>query len=1610
MTNSKRSSVNQNERSPNLNRKDESAVQREDVSIRITVTQRKKELMRIALNRRVEELSQTIEQIKADNIIVTFDPTCFIMKSATVTRINTQEHAGCFTKPVLKGIHRMSLKIEDVIVLMGVIDATKYHNHLTTFVYTSPNAAMMNRNNGYLYGWPNHCSERRSSERAGVPHHFVNIPVPLVFALDVRTKKVPIPIATIGERRRNARVGHVVSEHRAEQRGAGRVECGWDRSAVSVQHPFHSDHVCSSLLQHGESGRSSHHTAFVPFPHACRDEIDPSDWDAVRKRISRPSIFSGDLLESPSLTSVLWELSREMISIVRSVISAESTVDPTWLTMPQHLHHFIVAMEEFSEHCPSSLQSLHHPLFVCGFRNLVIEIFSNTTNSIVLMDVSSDPHRFTLRFLSPGHPDNNWILDEIVNSILAFDTSNPSNHNTSHLSLPNTHSPSHLNLADFTSFLVLSPLQIPCSLILKWFVELVLSLATGYHCKSRGVVLTKEDIVVDRSFSFHIQSTSTDSPLLLHPPSTFASDLRLLTSYFDDFLESLQSCDRLLPPPEFRNKDIWTIISLTCVRHLAQRGLLSCEGLTQQDLLQLIQNQLLSHLHSLTINDSSFFPRNRIDKDGVSLYLVNPPLAVIFKHDILPFIHAFNLTLHSESSAKEALMPVFHRLMEIGEVLQRSSGSVEWRWFLQFVEDLADGKIVYSDLMFLSDDVFMSPLREILEEMQNQVVNTPNSESDRSWTHSNVSSSLSLSRSGSSVPFDADQRFFTSVNERPPSPPNSALSFFGSESGNEMRTVSNSELTDTGTSQWTNTTQLSSKERLFVVETIHTILSKQPNSDRTPSTLASRPSPNPPLQPLSHSPLFFSSSIFDLDDTSLTACLGQLAQLAQQDQTSNHFELSQQFVDGLVSCLGSSNTILSNCAHLVLTRKLPLFFPFVQSHIASLAKTLSDRTYDERSLVIQVTGWAIQEGIETIRLSETFIHQICKPYIVDPLTFFDAVRILTDPNPFPSFRPHSPSLVQSFETFVDTSIDLASFLWKEYASKDTPDHFLRNACLSLFVYHAFASSRRNNRTCPEKVVELLFRPDLIAFDLLFLHYSPILFVQTFPFELMIERNMRSCQFFDVQRGLLYWAQLVTRHPYPLRDLFSTLHPFFLRGFHQILLSPPSHSSPDWNETSEWNTAGQDLFLIFARSRADSLLPDLFPVENLLTLRAQILSANRWSDHLIVNDLNVITFSSFTPFGECPALRSLFSILCQPGVTSNGHVNLELLEHVSIVSSHSLPLHFDSPLLAFVRTVHPLTHASHEDYTNELNSQQSLLNLHHAPRFVLKWLHPFHLMTTLKNLLSLSPVQVSLALLTLSRAVDDSSKACEWLVRAGAVDVVVEKRGNPTTGRTFIHPFGNNCPRRLFVHPVDQKCIRKSEMRKVILAIVAEEGFSDVKSAKEHSTNEALGHPVISTFPNPSTRTSSQSNSMNSSQLETSNSITPFASHFEVTYEENAIMFSCSTGGVVDISHANGKKRVKFYEGSPLNDAATRQACALLKSLTPQYASFITEDHILKDLVPTSNGSCAGNACEATQLIVFDSYREFLPALFRLIRTPINQPTTERSTENCVLIFLTEFLI
>ncbi|KAK2963460.1 hypothetical protein BLNAU_1502 [Blattamonas nauphoetae] len=690
---------------------------------------------------------------------------------------------------------------------------------------------------------------------------------------------------------------------------------------------------------------------------------------------------------------------------------------------------------------------------------------------------------------------------------------------------------------------------------------------------------------------------------------------------------------------------------------------------------------------------------------------------------MLPFIEEHHLTLLSASSATEALLLVYPRFLEIGAVL--------------------------------------------------------------------------LTSTGSSVPFDADQRLFTSVNERPPSPPNSAISFFGSENRNEIQTANRSESTGTGTSRWTNMTQLSSKKRLFVVETIHTILSRQKDSDRTPSTLASRQSPKAPIQTLSNSPLFFSSSIFDLDDTSLTNCLGQLAEIVLQEQTSDRFELSQPFVDGLVSCLGSTNKILSNCARLVLIRKLPLFRPFLLSHLDSLAKSYSEGTHDERTLTLRVFGDVVRDGLPLNCLSETLIHQICRTEFVEASTFVDALTILSISEKCHIFAPHSPPIVDSFGAFVDASIDLASFVLDEHGGLLSSDRALRNVCLSLFVYRAFATSRGKNWPLSEEVVELLFHPNFANFELRLLDFSPVLFFQTFPFELMIERMIRLCRFVDVLRGLGWWATLVASRSYPLRDLFSTLHPFFLRGFHQILLHPLPSSSPEGHVTSEWKATDQELCLIFAISQKQSLLSQLFPIENFLTLRARILTANRWSDDILVDDLNVTIFPSFTPFGECPALRSIFSILCQPGSQSH----FDLLDQFAIVSSHSLPLHFDNPLLAFVQTLHPLVHVSRKEVrlffdiltvipdpishtppspnTKELNSPVTLLHLHYAPRLVLNWLRPSRLKPTLRNLLSLSPVQVSLALLTLSRAVAASSRACLWLVLHSAIDVIVENGLTPT---------------------------------------------------------------------------------------------------------------------------------------------------------------------------------------------------------------------------------------
>ncbi|KAK2954027.1 hypothetical protein BLNAU_10990 [Blattamonas nauphoetae] len=195
--------------------------------------------------------------------------------------------------------------------------------------------------------------------------------------------------------------------------------------------------------------------------------------------------------------------------------------------------------------------------------------------------------------------------------------------------------------------------------------------------------------MIDCSFSLHIQSTSDDPHRLLHPPSTFASDIPLLASYFGDFLESLQSCDRLLPPPEIDGDNVMTIITLTCVRHLAQRGLLNSEELSQQDLQKDIHHQIITHLQDLTTSHSSSTTRSNIDVNRFRHYLLTYTLPDFYQIWIIPVIEEHHLTILSDSSAKEALTLVFPRLMEIGTVLHADQGSLMWREFLFLIEELA---------------------------------------------------------------------------------------------------------------------------------------------------------------------------------------------------------------------------------------------------------------------------------------------------------------------------------------------------------------------------------------------------------------------------------------------------------------------------------------------------------------------------------------------------------------------------------------------------------------------------------------------------------------------------------------------------------------------------------------------------------------------------------------------------------------------------------------------------------------------------------------------------------------------------------------------------------
>ncbi|KAK2950578.1 hypothetical protein BLNAU_14470 [Blattamonas nauphoetae] len=160
-------------------------------------------------------------QIVASDVIVAFSPDHFRVSGSTVTQINSNfAWVGCFTKPVSNGIHRLSITTESDSVNIGVLDAAEYPKHLTKATHTSPKAAMMSNGSGHLcsagraivQNTPLQKGQELSAEAdlekrtlnffingVQLHHYFINIPVPLVFAIEALHKDDPIDITFWGE-------------------------------------------------------------------------------------------------------------------------------------------------------------------------------------------------------------------------------------------------------------------------------------------------------------------------------------------------------------------------------------------------------------------------------------------------------------------------------------------------------------------------------------------------------------------------------------------------------------------------------------------------------------------------------------------------------------------------------------------------------------------------------------------------------------------------------------------------------------------------------------------------------------------------------------------------------------------------------------------------------------------------------------------------------------------------------------------------------------------------------------------------------------------------------------------------------------------------------------------------------------------------------------------------------------------------------------------------------------------------------------------------------------------------------------------------------------------
>ncbi|KAK2956179.1 hypothetical protein BLNAU_8742 [Blattamonas nauphoetae] len=166
------------------------------------------------------KLTARSQPIVASDFIVTFSPDCFKLSGSYVANVSGS-WGSCFTKPVSTGIHRLSIRnFGTSEISIGVCDPAECPNHLASRLHGSPKAAMMHKQDGHLWSagkrlvqntapqkfqeWSVEADlEERTVhffvDRVQQPHHFTNIPVPLVFAIDTIDKDVPIEITFWGE-------------------------------------------------------------------------------------------------------------------------------------------------------------------------------------------------------------------------------------------------------------------------------------------------------------------------------------------------------------------------------------------------------------------------------------------------------------------------------------------------------------------------------------------------------------------------------------------------------------------------------------------------------------------------------------------------------------------------------------------------------------------------------------------------------------------------------------------------------------------------------------------------------------------------------------------------------------------------------------------------------------------------------------------------------------------------------------------------------------------------------------------------------------------------------------------------------------------------------------------------------------------------------------------------------------------------------------------------------------------------------------------------------------------------------------------------------------------